>query len=115
VGLVSLYLYRLETLLLVNSFLPASIDRLTTRDITLSDGTFIPKGVHLSAASGPLMKDKEVYGGDADKFNGFRFSDRRSRPGEQNKHQLTQISSDFLAFGMGSRAWCVFFRSFDLI
>jgi cytochrome P450 len=84
---------------------PANIDRLTQKDFTLSDGTFIPKGVYLSAVMAPLMKDKDIYGEDADKFNGFRFSDLRKHPGEGNKHQLAQIDSIFLAFGMGKRAW----------
>jgi hypothetical protein len=51
------------------------------------------------------MLDKEIYGADADEFKGFRFSERRKQPGQENRHQLAQISSDFPTFGMGNRAW----------
>jgi hypothetical protein len=51
------------------------------------------------------MRDKKIYGEDADKFDGFRFSDRRAQKGEENRHQIVQIGSDYLPFGMGKRAW----------
>jgi cytochrome P450 len=82
-----------------------NVDRTTSRDLVLSDGTFLPKGAFISAAIGPIMRDKEVFGEDADKFNGFRFSDQRTRDGENSKHQIVQISPEFLPFGMGNRAW----------
>jgi hypothetical protein len=88
-------------------------DRLTTRDITLSDGTFIPKGVFLSAVSTPLMADKGIYGEDAEKFNGFRFSDRRMQEGQENRYQLAQISPDYLVFGGASLGWWVSFLFFS--
>ena len=82
-----------------------NVDRSTTKDITLSDGTHLPKGTFISAAVAHIMRDKDNFGEDADKFNGFRFSDRRAQQGQENKHQIVQISSDFLSFGMGRRAW----------
>lgn len=54
---------------------------------------------------GPIMRDKEFFGADADKFDGFRFAKLREKKGEDNKHQIVQISSEFLPFGMGKRAW----------
>jgi len=83
----------------------ANVDRTTTKDITLSDGTHLPKGTFISAAVAHIMRDKDNFGEDADKFDGFRFSDRRARQGQENKRQIVQISSDFLNFGMGRRAW----------
>jgi cytochrome P450 len=82
-----------------------NIDRTPMKDITLADGTLLPKGAFVSIAMGPLMRDKDIYGEDADKFDPFRFSDRRSQEGGENRNQLVMINSEFLAFGMGKRAW----------
>lgn len=85
----------------------ANVHRTITKDITLSDGTFLPKGTLISATAPHIMRDKNNFGEDADKFDGFRFSNRRIHQGQENGSQIVQLSSDFLTFGMGRRAWLV--------
>lgn len=88
-----------------------NIDRLTLKPVTLSDGTYLPRGAFVSVAMGPMMKDPELsaFGPTAGEFDGFRFSEKRVKvEGEENRNQIVQIGNDFLPFGMGRHAWFVF-------
>lgn len=83
---------------------------------TLSDGTFLPEGTHLSVASGPMHWDDQVYE-DARTFKPFRFVDMSSKRSEGDedgegegggRYQAVSTSTEFLTWGHGKHAWCVF-------
>ena len=84
---------------------PVALHRKVFKDITLPDGTFIPAGTLIAAASGATHHDDSLYMG-ADEFDPFRFA--RMREGgleEAVKHQLVNTSVDFITFGHGKHAW----------
>ena len=74
------------------------------KDITLSNGIFLPAGTLVSAAAYPIHFDDAQYA-DADKFDAFRFSRMRNEAGEATKHQYVTTSVDYIAFGHGRHAW----------
>ena len=91
--------------------------RKAVKDVTLSDGTRIPRGTLVAAASVTAHRDDARYGGGidgeggaaSDVFDPFRFS-RMRETGEVEdavKHQLVNTSVDFITFGHGRHAWCV--------
>ena len=82
------------------------MDRLALKDFTFSDGTYIPKGTYVSAATVHHL-DNNVYP-DAGTFKGFRFSDIRGEDGEGTKNQMVATSLDYVPFGHGRHSWCVF-------
>ena len=76
--------------------------------MTLSDGTFLPKGTLVSAAMWATPHD-EAVSPDADVFVPFRFARMRGAgEGEGTKHQFVHTSPEYIAFGHGKRAWYVF-------
>ncbi|KAG6329984.1 hypothetical protein ID866_9105 [Astraeus odoratus] len=77
-------------------------ERLALRDITLSDGTFLPKGTLTQIATSNIHHDPDVYD-NADVFEPFRFADLAD-DGEGNKHQIVSVNSASLAFGYGKVA-----------
>ena len=76
------------------------------KDITLSDGTFIPEGTVLAVATHAMHHDNATYP-NADEFDPFRFARMREEDGEGTKHQFVNTSLDYLAFGHGKHAWYV--------
>ncbi|KZT08258.1 cytochrome P450 [Laetiporus sulphureus 93-53] len=80
-----------------------SLNRKAMKDITFSDGTFIPAGTFVSAASRATHFDEGIYP-DALKFNPWRFSDMRECQGESTKHHMVSTSVDYLSFGHGRHA-----------
>jgi cytochrome P450 len=74
------------------------------RDYTFADGTSIPKGARIVAPIRPIHFDESIYK-DADKFDGFRFSDMRELEGESAKHHVSNTNLEFLHFGHGHHAW----------
>lgn len=87
--------------------------RKALKDFTLSDGTFIPAGTFISAASYATHHDTEFYK-DPDVFNPWRFSEMRDEEGEGIKHQMVSTSSEFISFGHGKHAWyATFFRDIN--
>lgn len=83
-----------------------SLNRKVFKDITLPDGTFIPAGTLISAASYATHRDDAIYAG-ADAFDGFRFARMRAGEGESMKHQFVNTSPDYIPFGHGRHAWYV--------
>ena len=83
-----------------------SVPRKALKDITLVDGTFIPKGTMVCAASYPTHRDDAHYTA-ADEFDPFRFSRMREKEGEGMKHQFVNTSVDYMPFGHGKHAWWV--------
>ncbi|KAF2185204.1 putative cytochrome P450 monooxygenase [Zopfia rhizophila CBS 207.26] len=71
--------------------------------VTLSDGTYLPKGVHLMMPIAPVVTDPEVTP-EPMHFDGFRHYKNRQRPGEANKHQFATTSDTNLHFGHGKYA-----------
>lgn len=78
--------------------------RVAHKDITLSDGTFIPKGTLLSVPVYSMHHDDSLYE-DAARFDAFRFSRMREQEGEGAKHQYVNTSIDYVSFGHGKHAW----------
>jgi cytochrome P450 len=76
--------------------------RQTKESITLNDGTFLPKDAYVSM--GPvLMKDPSIFP-NPDVFDGYRFLNLRSAPGNENKHQFVTTSPECNVFGHGHHA-----------
>ncbi|KAF5000635.1 hypothetical protein FDECE_11172 [Fusarium decemcellulare] len=71
--------------------------------ITLSDGISIPKGAHITIPT-YHMRDPEVFGETADRFDGHRFLRMRQRSGEENRWQYVSTSPECLSFGHGTHA-----------
>jgi cytochrome P450 len=80
----------------------ASMHRRAMKDVELPGGIRIQEGEHL-AISSHLMWDEGHYD-NPDKFNGYRFSDRRKGPGHEAKNLLVSTSSDHLGFAHGKLA-----------
>lgn len=78
--------------------------RKALKDHTLSDGTFLPAGTFVSAASRAIHYDSANYE-HPEVFDGFRFANIREEEGEGTKHQMVATATDFLAFGHGRHAW----------
>lgn len=82
---------------------------------TLSDGTFLPPGTFVSAASRAIHFDSEHYE-NPEVFDGFRFADPvdsgrmnelGTGNGEEPKNHMVTTSSEYLPFGHGKHAWFV--------
>ncbi|KAI5992046.1 cytochrome P450 [Pisolithus marmoratus] len=78
----------------------ASIQRKAMRDLTLSDGTFIPKGTHLFVPTHLFHHNGAVYE-DPDVFDPFRFSQGCEDGNAIAKHQMVEATRDYLPFGCG--------------
>ncbi|KAI0741599.1 cytochrome P450 [Daedaleopsis nitida] len=87
----------------VNGVSLTSVIRKAMVDVTLSDGTFLPKDTLVVAASYPTHQDEHNYPSPA-VFDGFRFSRMREAEGEITKHQFVNTSVDYIPFGHGKHA-----------
>ena len=81
-----------------------SLLRKTLKNLTLSDGTFIPKGALVVTPCRAIHYD-EAYYPNARAFEPFRFSDMHGGDKENVKHQFVSTTSEYLAFGHGQHAW----------
>ena len=93
-----------------------ALHRKVFKDITLPDGTFIPAGTLIGAASYSTHVDDALYTG-ADTFDPFRFARMREGEGESMKHQYVNTSPDYISFGHGRHAWyaaCVCFAGLTI-
>ena len=80
--------------------------RIALKDVTFSDGTFVPRGSMVSAAASPRHHDNEIYS-NGDTFDGFRFSEIREQEGKGTLNQFVATNPDYISFGHGSHAWYV--------
>ncbi|GJJ15190.1 hypothetical protein Clacol_009466 [Clathrus columnatus] len=80
-----------------------TLSRIALKDFTFSDGTFIPKGSTISAATYSIHRDDEKYP-DGEKFDGFRFARIRAQEGQNTSHQFVNTSADYVPFGHGKHA-----------
>ncbi|GME22686.1 Cytochrome p450 [Neofusicoccum parvum] len=71
--------------------------------VTLSDGTYLPKNSHVAMPTW-TMKDELFYGPDAALFDGRRFLEKRSLPGNEHRWQFVTTSPEHLGFGHGKHA-----------
>jgi cytochrome P450 len=69
-------------------------------ELTLSDGTVLPKNVHLMMPIYSIVVDS-VNVPDPMTFDGFRHYNNRQKPGELNRHQFATTSNTNLHFGHG--------------
>jgi len=77
----------------------ATMNRTALEDITLPDGTFLPKNADILVPSHSLLDEKLFP--DPERYDAHRFIKIRSLPGNENKGQLTTTENHFLAFGRG--------------
>lgn len=86
------------------NLLLVSFHRKVASDLTLSDGTYLPRNTYLFAPSMAVSADSSIYP-DPDSFDGLRFYKLRQRtPQDEYKHQLSTIDKNMLHFGAGRHA-----------
>ena len=80
--------------------------RKAMKDITLRDGTRIPRGTLVQVASYALHHDGSRLV-NADTFDAFRYARMRGGTGQSLKYQFTSTSPEYVSFGHGQHSWCV--------
>lgn len=86
--------------------LTATLQRLATQDVTLSDGTFLPKGTKMEFPAFAFHRDDDLHE-NAAQFDGYRFLRKRQGAGEGGgggKHQYVSVRKDMLGWGYGKNA-----------
>ena len=98
--------YSILTSPLVHLHLPVALERVALKDFRFSDGTFIPKGTYITATSGPVNVDEQIYD-DPLTFKPFRFAEARDGADAMDtvKNQMVTTSLQYLLFGHGKHAW----------
>ncbi|TBU37645.1 cytochrome P450, partial [Dichomitus squalens] len=82
-----------------------TLTRKGTKDVTLINGTFSPKGTLLAAAAYPTHHDETTYV-NADMFDPFCFARMHvNRDRDRGKHKFVNTSVDYISFGHGTHAW----------
>jgi cytochrome P450 len=82
----------------------ATFTRKTAKDITLSNGTFLPRNTFLIAPALAISFDTSLFP-NAESFDGLRFYNlRQQSPEDENRHQLTSIGKTMVHFGAGRHA-----------
>nr|BAL05092.1 cytochrome P450 [Phanerodontia chrysosporium] len=82
-----------------------TMSRVALQDYTFSDGTRIPRGTLVMAASRPIHHDAALYAPDAGAFDPWRFARLRAADADSSiKHQMVHTSAEYLAFGHGKHA-----------
>ncbi|RPD62649.1 cytochrome P450 [Lentinus tigrinus ALCF2SS1-7] len=87
----------------VNGVSLTAMTRKAMKDILLPDGTVVPKGTLITAASYPTHHDEGIYE-NALEFDPFRYARMRSADGEGMKHQYVHTSVENISFGHGKHA-----------
>ncbi|KAG6332129.1 hypothetical protein ID866_6959 [Astraeus odoratus] len=88
----------------LDGFSVVPIKRKTMKNITLSDGTFIPKGTYVAVPSHAIHNDSELYE-NPDTFDPFRFVELRSKDEDNTRYQMVSVNPESLGFGLGTPAW----------
>ncbi|KAJ5951586.1 uncharacterized protein N7479_009999 [Penicillium vulpinum] len=76
--------------------------RLTTTDVELSDGVFIPKDTTILISADSMWDEKNYE--NPQQFDGYRFLKMRDIPGQQTAAQLVAPSPIHLGWGFGQHA-----------
>ncbi|KIM65199.1 hypothetical protein SCLCIDRAFT_530799 [Scleroderma citrinum Foug A] len=79
------------------------VQRKATKDVTLSDGTFLPRGTNVAFAVYAIEHDHHNYE-DPFTFKPFRFVELQDKCGDPSKYQFASITHDSLGFGLGKSA-----------
>jgi len=87
------------------------MDRDIVRPFTLSDGTYLPKGITVVANAWQIIHDRDVLQSDSDpnSFDGLRYYKMRNQllktgldeKEVAGKHQFVSVSNSSLMFGYG--------------
>ncbi|KAK8169426.1 cytochrome P450 [Phyllosticta citrichinensis] len=77
--------------------------RLVTKDITLKDGTLLPKGVIINVDSSMRYMDSALYE-DPEKFDAWRYLRLREQTGSSSHHQFVSSNPESLFWGQGRHA-----------
>ncbi|CZT14087.1 related to gibberellin cluster-GA14-synthase [Ramularia collo-cygni] len=80
----------------------ASMHRVALTDVVLSNGTHIRKGEKMGISTHDMWSP-EIYE-NPEKFDGYRFLERRKLPGLEMKSQLVSTSTDHMGFSHGKHA-----------
>ena len=80
-----------------------SFHRVMTQSYTMQDGTYLPKGAHISMPVQAILHDPAVIE-DPEVFDGLRYYRRRHAPGEAHLHQFATTERTQLNFGHGKAA-----------
>jgi cytochrome P450 len=78
-----------------------SMNRYVEQEFELSDGTIIPKGSRFFVAG--AYQDPAIYD-NPEKFDAFRFANKRSEPGQSNAWGYVATSPSHMAFGHGKHS-----------
>jgi len=98
----------------VNGAALVNMARVCTSPLTLSNGFTLPTGTRFAFNSHAVdfSPETETFSPDYNpssykppsEFDGFRFSNLRSMPGKENRHQFVTTSPDSISFGHGNHA-----------
>ena len=94
---------------LTNHIASVVMQRIAAKDITLCDGTRIPRGTVIAAAADPVHHDEGALE-NADVFDPFRYARMHHAAAAEDdalRLQATTTSLEYLPFGHGPYAWCV--------
>ncbi|KAG9506580.1 hypothetical protein J7337_000113 [Fusarium musae] len=80
-----------------------TFQRAAIADMTLPDGTFVPKGTKLEINTCSIHKDHELYE-NPEEFDGLRFHEWRKTPGKEKKYMYSSSGTDDLSWGFGRHA-----------
>ena len=81
-----------------------AISRKAVNDVTLRDGTHIPKGTLIAAnAYGEHYGDTVLE--NAGKFDPFCYERMQHAKDQGSKHQFMSTSLEYISFGHGHHAW----------
>ncbi|EMD40104.1 hypothetical protein CERSUDRAFT_45258, partial [Gelatoporia subvermispora B] len=86
----------------INGHNCTSLTRVTLKDVYFSDGTLVPAGTLLVAATLATQSDDNLYPNAAE-FDAFRFSKLREE-NDSIKYQYATTSPEFITFGHGKHA-----------
>nr|POE75186.1 cytochrome p450 monooxygenase [Quercus suber]POE94733.1 cytochrome p450 monooxygenase [Quercus suber] len=74
------------------------LDRVATSDVTLSDGTLIPRGTYITTPA-VAMNEDDAYWDDPAVFDPWRFCRKRAQPGQETQHSFVNTAPSYLHFG----------------
>jgi cytochrome P450 len=88
----------------IDNMFIATMMRMALKPHTLADGTRLPKGQWVVAPAWATNRSAKLYE-DPLKFDAFRFSSAREKPGNEVRHQMASPDNAYISFGMGRHAW----------
>ncbi|RGP74498.1 hypothetical protein FLONG3_6057 [Fusarium longipes] len=80
-----------------------TFQRAAIADMTLPDGTFVPKGTKLEINTCSIHADGDLYENPGE-FDGLRFYKMRQGPGQENKYRYSSVGREDLSWGFGRHA-----------